>query len=552
MFNARKIGKRLAIFGICCGAVLLAFRTPSLAQDEFAQTHSMCGWIPVELLTRPVPLRTGIGTIHEEVSTSSKQAQAFYDQGLAYLQSYFWIEAARSFHQALRYDPRLVLAYVGLSYAYSPIDFAAARTELNQAEQLVGHATDRERRRIEIRALQMKAMSDTGKIENELAFRDALDDALSAYPNDVIFLLLRGTAQDPSPFADGQGCVMEGAPFYERALAADPGNFAAEHFLTHCDENAGRIQEALPHALAYAAAAPDIPHAQHMCGHVLRRAGRMEEAIARFQRADELERAYFKAENISPSIDWHYSHNLNLLASSYQYLGEMKNAEKYFRQSGAVTAYTDYDSFNRKDWPEFLLNRKRFPEALTAARAMTQKPSPLARAVGYVLAGESLLSMNRPKEAAAELDRADQIVKTLTPADVPSLLGYIEGLQGALSLENGDAAHAGERFHRVILRIRAANGPDSWTQGLYQLGFWFENARRVNDWALAGQFAQEMSQRAPDYAGSHYALAVVADHNKDSETAAREFSAAVKLWAQADPDLPELSEAKRALSTHNP
>ena len=30
-------------------------------------------------------------------SKSSKEAQAFYDQGLAYLHSYIWIEAARSF-----------------------------------------------------------------------------------------------------------------------------------------------------------------------------------------------------------------------------------------------------------------------------------------------------------------------------------------------------------------------------------------------------------------------------------------------------------------------
>jgi len=52
------------------------------------------------------------------VSTSSPDAQAFYDQGLAYLNSFVWIEAARSFHQALRLDPSLGMAQLGLSDAY--------------------------------------------------------------------------------------------------------------------------------------------------------------------------------------------------------------------------------------------------------------------------------------------------------------------------------------------------------------------------------------------------------------------------------------------------
>src|SRR5918994_1944207 len=63
--------------------------------------------VPDELLTRTVPLRTGIGRAHDAVATKSPQAQAFYDQGLAYLHSYVWLEAARSFNQALRIDAAL-------------------------------------------------------------------------------------------------------------------------------------------------------------------------------------------------------------------------------------------------------------------------------------------------------------------------------------------------------------------------------------------------------------------------------------------------------------
>ncbi len=58
--------------------------------------------IPQALLERPVTLRTGIGAAHDDAGTKSQEAQRFYDQGLAYLHNYVWIEAARSFHQALK------------------------------------------------------------------------------------------------------------------------------------------------------------------------------------------------------------------------------------------------------------------------------------------------------------------------------------------------------------------------------------------------------------------------------------------------------------------
>jgi len=90
----------------------------SPAQQSPHEGHSNAGPVPLEILQRPVTLRTGIGELHEKVSTHSPEAQSFYDQGLAYVHSYVWIEAARSFHQALRLDPNLAMAYLGLTDAF--------------------------------------------------------------------------------------------------------------------------------------------------------------------------------------------------------------------------------------------------------------------------------------------------------------------------------------------------------------------------------------------------------------------------------------------------
>ncbi|HJQ78968.1 MAG TPA: hypothetical protein VJ828_03390 [Lacipirellulaceae bacterium] len=47
--------------------------------------------VPQSLLERAVPIRSGIGVVHDDAGTKSQEAQAFYDQGLAYLHSFVWI-----------------------------------------------------------------------------------------------------------------------------------------------------------------------------------------------------------------------------------------------------------------------------------------------------------------------------------------------------------------------------------------------------------------------------------------------------------------------------
>src|SRR5713226_969767 len=53
-----------------------------------------------QIVAAPVPLRDGVGVVSERIATASLQANAFYSQGVAYLHSFVWIEAARSFNQA--------------------------------------------------------------------------------------------------------------------------------------------------------------------------------------------------------------------------------------------------------------------------------------------------------------------------------------------------------------------------------------------------------------------------------------------------------------------
>src|SRR5687768_14494269 len=65
----------------------------------------------------PSKLTPNLCVLKYRVTTSSPECQAFFDEGLGYFYSYVWMEAARSFETAARYDPDCAMAWWGLSRA---------------------------------------------------------------------------------------------------------------------------------------------------------------------------------------------------------------------------------------------------------------------------------------------------------------------------------------------------------------------------------------------------------------------------------------------------
>jgi tetratricopeptide (TPR) repeat protein len=510
------------------------------------------GLVPQELLERTVPLRQGIGNLHETVSTSSKEAQGFYDQGLDYVHSFEWIEAGRSFHQALRLDPNLAMAYVGLSDVYIGLqDPSQARPALEKAQALAGKVSDRDRQRIEIRARQLEYMESGGDMQKYFAYRKQIADALTTYPDDPWLWIMRGFAEEGTPTGHGQGGTIDTVAFYETALALSPDNFAAHHYLTHTFENLGRTREAIEQSEAYVRLAPAIPHAHHMHGHELRRVGRTQEAVAEFRKADELENAYYTAEHVDSNLDWHHGHNLGLLAMCYQSLGQMKFAELTYRQFFAFPAQTDVAEFNQREWPNFLLDRGRYPEALEAAQALIAKSNtPMGRFAGHTAAGSALLGMDRVEDARTELGLAEREME-LVPAVIVGSLPNAGALRAELLLCEQKLTEAEPLARQIEERVRAMPGPDSWSEALFQLQAIARAAQRSGDWDLAEFTGRQMIEHDPSYAGGYYVLGLSAEHRGDGGEARQQFLAAQKRWTDADFDLPELVHVHQALAAKN-
>lgn len=479
------------------------------------------------------------------VATEVPRAQAFYDQGLAYLHSYVWLEAARSFNEALRADPDLAMAQLGLSYALGELGLGdAARAATAEAERLAARATDRERVRIGIRVRQAAATAQPADAALQAAYATAKEQALEKYPNDVELLLLIGQAQDPPLASHGIDHESSSLPFYRRALEQAPDYFAVHHYLAHAYENMNRLDLALPHAERFARDASAIPHAHHMFGHVLRRADRVDEALREFVRADELELAYFRSDGVPPEYDWHYRHNLNLLGMAYQYGGQMQAAGEVLRRSFDLeSAVPPADDVNRREWPALLLAEGRPAEALAAARTLTGAATPLVRAVGYLLASRALQAQKQLPAAAEQGNLALQQMRAAGPVG-GTLVPEFQLTQGEYLLRAGEAAKGRAMVLDAVQKLRAQAGPDAWAQTLFSMEAAASVARRLAEWELAGALAEEMRKHDPAYAGTLYALAQAAEHNGDRRTAAAQYAEAVRRWQKADPDLRALRDAQ--------
>jgi tetratricopeptide (TPR) repeat protein len=502
-------------------------------------------------------LRDGLGQVHEKVTTSSTEAQKYYDQGLAYLHSYVWIEAARSFNQALRLDPKIAMAYVGLSRTYSGLtDPKAALEALQKAQALAPSVQEWERQRIQLRARQLEAIDDIDNQAKLEAYRKALDAVLANRPNDIELLLIRGNAEESFASGRGQFGMSTAVPFYDRVVKLQADNPAAHHYLVHNYENLGLPEEAVKHGEIYARVTPNVAHAQHMYGHDLQKVNRNTEAVIQFQKAQQIEEAYYREEHIDVKYDWHHIHNLDLMSISHAFMGQMKDAEALWREAFADPPTSGLWEAYQAEWPEFLLERGRAQEALLAAQKLSAGRWPVGRTMGHVLAGRAFVHLNQLDQADAELAAAGKEAAQIEEVNPEPLLPHpriypvfpLELLKTELALRRGQQ-DAEPAMRELLLKAKEHFRQADSTDSLFLLQLEAEDCRNLKKLDLAQFAAEQMLAFDANYAGGHYEMAMVKLQTDQTAAAQPELKRAIELWKNADPDLDELRQAKQQLAT---
>jgi tetratricopeptide (TPR) repeat protein len=185
---------------------------------------------------------------------------------------------------------------------------------------------------------------------------------------------------------------------------------------------------------------------------------------------------------------------------------------------------------------------------------MTKSKWAAVRSVGHALSGIALLELKRSEEAQTELAEAEKELRQLSESGAlaitpPMVRPSINALRGEMLLRSGQLDEGSRLLKEIQRQVRAVPGPDAWIQALFRLESIARAARGAGNWELAEYTAKQMLDHDGSYAGTRYALALVANHRGDVPSARSEFAAAVKLWSKADSDLPELRHARERLKT---
>src|ERR1700730_12718838 len=229
-FPSRKCNMRLVLI------IVLAFFGLIVAEAQCqipSQLQKANEKLPLTGLPRAKP-HANLCVLSYRISTASPECQAYFDQGLAYLYSYVYMEAARSFETATVYDPHCAIAFWGMSRSQEDSSSRGdANVSLKKAQELLPYANDRESQLITAR-LQEKGMAPgVGPNERKKKALKTLDELLTLYDDDEEgwFYRARLTQSD-----DGMAAV----PYYKALLRINPLHPGANHELVHYYENLQR------------------------------------------------------------------------------------------------------------------------------------------------------------------------------------------------------------------------------------------------------------------------------------------------------------------------
>lgn len=308
-------------------------------------------------LTAHPPLFDNLGSLHHPITTTSEQAQRYFDQGLRLVYAFNHEEAIRSFEAATQEDSQAPMPYWGIALALGPnINSAMEKKHerraiemAQKAQRLAGQTTRGEKAYIDAlvtRYVSRKGMKRKGLDE---AYAKAMRSVVQEFPDDDDAATLFAEAlMDLRPWdfwkPDGrpQPGTEEIVATLESVLARNPDHPGACHYYLHAVEASLQPERALPCAERLPSLMPGAGHLVHMPAHIYMRVGRYHEAVERNQQAAHVDEQYLADQHPAGEYaDGYYAHNLHFLWASLAMEGRNVEAMKAARDLTATITEED-------------------------------------------------------------------------------------------------------------------------------------------------------------------------------------------------------------------
>jgi len=493
-------------------------------------------------------------------TSGSAEAQKRFLRGALLLHSFEFDDATEEFREARKIEPGFAMACWGEAMTFNhPLwmeqDAESARKALDRLApspeaRLAKAPTKREKMYLSaIETLYGKG----DKAENDRAYAEAmrrLHEKFSEDENAAAFyaLALLGATEGKRDFPT----YMKAAAIAEEVFAKNPLHPGAVHYLIHSYDDPIHAPLGMRAARVYAKIAPAAGHALHMPSHIFFASGMWEEAAASNEAAwkASLDRAARKS--LGP--DDHNYHALFWLEYSYLQMGRYGDARKTLAamEEDAKKSGSDRAKSHRAMMrAAYVVETRRFDADV--ARALSEDGGR-----GVTLFSEGFAALAKGNREPAEKALAT-IGKEPPGGHHGASSTYAMGRTSGASadpvmkkeLEALLASLKEDKERALTLAREAAAAEDAMTfevgppavikparELLGEMLLKFGNAAEAR-----AEFERSLA-RTPERALSLLGLARAAAKSGDRAAAQDAYSRLATVWRLADPDLPELAEAR--------
>jgi tetratricopeptide (TPR) repeat protein len=371
----------------------------------------------------------GLSGLEHPITTSSADAQAFFNQGLEMVYGFNHAAAADAFREAIELDSECAMCFWGVALALGPninapmtaADNEEAWDAVQTARTLGVAATAKERDYIEAMSHRYAPDAPEDRSALDKAYADAMRRLSAKHPADLdAATLFAESLMDTTPWDywtddnEPRRATTEFLGVLETVLRREPAHPGANHYLIHTVEKV-RPELGVAAADRLENLAEGAGHLVHMGSHIYLRVGRYHDAARVNQKAIAADEAFASTHSVSQTYGNLYMlHNHHFLAAVASFEGRGELALSLARElaSRVDTDAMRHPSFYTGQYywatPYYVLVRfGRWDEILAEPAPDDDLEYPLG--IWHYARGMALLRKGRLEEAAGALGALERL-----------------------------------------------------------------------------------------------------------------------------------------------
>lgn len=510
------------------------------------------------------PLYDGLGSYTRKITTDSREAQRYFNQGLAFLHGFNHRAAIRAFQQAAEIDPECAMTHWGVALACGPhINSMAvpppaaelAWKELGLAQKNAGNASPVERALIDALAKRYANPQPEDRSGLDRAYADAMREVWKKYPKDPdVGALFAEAMMNLRPWdqwtPDGkpQPGTDEIIGTLNAVLTLNSNHPLANHLYIHAVEASPNPERAMAAADRLRNLQPGLAHNVHMPSHIDIRTGQWLKAVDTNAKAVEADQRHRKIFGTAKGfLNVYVAHNRHMLAYAAMMTGQRDLAMKHIR---AMVAEMPADFLEENAlqaegnvamplevmvrfglWDEILAEPEKYTDKMWFTRAFHHA----ARAIAYAAKGDTV---NARKAQSIFLERAKLVPKEdfVSNNSCEALLAVaIPMVEGEILIAEGKIDSGIEQLRAAVQKEDALkyDEPPGWLIPVrHSLGAVLMKQQRF---AEAEQVYRDDLARLPENGWSLFGLAEsLRKQKKNADEVAQTQAKFEKVWAKAD------------------